>query len=133
MQFEGLRRGAHAPNLTPLIDIVFLLLVFFMLTAHFVKDERLDVQLPESESALSDEDDAAIELVLDRQNRVYLDDTQVPLAELAERLRLALRSRSNKHVKLRGDRGTNLRHVVAVLDAAKKAGASGVDIVTRRP
>ncbi|MCK5385827.1 MAG: biopolymer transporter ExbD, partial [Gammaproteobacteria bacterium] len=39
MEFEGLQRNRKIPSLTPLIDIVFLLLVFFMLTAHFVKDE----------------------------------------------------------------------------------------------
>jgi len=133
MQFEGMRRGAQIPNLTPLIDIVFLLLVFFLLTAHFVKDKRLDIQLPKAESALPSDKDAALELVLDRQNHIHIGDKLIRDGDLTTAVEQALRMRSNKQITLRGDQGADLKHVVAVMDAAHKAGASGVDIVTDQP
>ena len=63
MQFEGGRRSSHVPNLTPLIDIVFLLLIFFMLTSHFVREDALDIQLPEAESGHSLDDKKALKLL----------------------------------------------------------------------
>ncbi|MES9848528.1 MAG: biopolymer transporter ExbD, partial [Candidatus Thiodiazotropha sp.] len=45
MEYEYKRRSGQVLNLTPLIDVVFLLLVFFMLTAHFIEDEAIDIQL----------------------------------------------------------------------------------------
>jgi biopolymer transport protein ExbD len=133
MQFEGTRRSGQAPNLTPLIDIVFLLLIFFMLTAHFVRDEGIDIQLPQAESAVSREDDAALVVVLDTNGQIRLDDKIIEEHELEAALRLALQGRSKKWVTLRGDRASDLGNAVTILDAARKAGAETVDVVTEKP
>ena len=133
MQFEGTRRSGQAPNLTPLIDIVFLLLIFFMLTAHFVRDESIAIQLPQAETAVSREDDAAVVVVLDSNGRTRLDGKIIEAQTLEEALRRALQSRSKKWVTLRGDRASDLGNAVTILDAARKAGAETVDVVTEKP
>ncbi|MDQ6963534.1 MAG: biopolymer transporter ExbD [Mariprofundales bacterium] len=133
MQFEGARRSAQIPNMTPLIDIVFLLLIFFMLTAHFVRDEGIAIQLPQAETAVAQEDDTALIVLLDRDGNIRLNDTIVAPHELESSLRSELRNRNKKWVTLRGDRASNLGSAVTILDAARKAGAQTVDVVTEHP
>ena len=133
MEFEGLRRSSHTPNLTPLIDIVFLLLVFFMLTAHFVEDEAITIALPEAQSSTELKQDEVVQVLVDAQGRAYINGEEIAITELEMRLRIELQDRDNKWVTLRGDQGTDLAKAVAVLDAARRAGADAVDIVTNRP
>jgi len=133
MQFEGTRRSGQAPNLTPLIDIVFLLLIFFMLTAHFVRDEGIAIKLPQAESAVSRQDDATVEVVLDTEGQIHLDGSILAADALEAELRRVLQTRTKKWVTLRGDRAADLGNAVAILDAARKAGAETVDVVTEQP
>ena len=133
MQFKGLPQRRKVPTLTPLIDIVFLLLVFFLLTAHFVKDESLDITLPEAESALPMEDEQALEIILDKGGRILLQNRAVAEDKLTETLRQTLQGRSNKQVLLRGDQNAQLGLTVKIMDAARKAGAESMDIITQQP
>ncbi|MEW6427939.1 MAG: biopolymer transporter ExbD [Thermodesulfobacteriota bacterium] len=132
MQFEGRRRVSRVPNLTPLIDVVFLLLIFFMLTSHFVRDESIPLNLPTADSA-GPLEEQTLQVVLDGQGHILLDGAQIDPQALEERLRLALGNRGDRRLQIRGDRVASLGLTVNVLDAARKAGAEGVDIVTREP
>jgi len=134
MQFEGTRRSGQPPNLTPLIDIVFLLLIFFLLTSNFIKEQRIDIALPQSHSSQKiNPDEKALEIRLKADNSIYLQDQPVSLDKLDSALVDALQSRRHKQLQLRGDKGADLMHIVVILDAARKAGAAGVDIVTEKP
>jgi len=133
MHFEGRRRATHLPNLTPLIDIVFLLLVFFMLTSHFVREKSLEVDLPQSESGAPLEEVAQIELVLDADGALFLQERPVEPEALEGVLRQALAGHDNKVVRIRGDREATVGKAVSVLDVARRAGAEAVDIVTEAP
>lgn len=133
MHFEGRRRTTHLPNLTPLIDIVFLLLVFFMLTSHFVREKTLEVDLPRSHSGTTVEQVEQIELVLDAEGTLFLQERPVEPEALENELRKTLASHDNKMVRIRGDREATVGGAVSVLDAARRAGAETVDIVTEAP
>lgn len=133
MQFEGRRRSSGVPNLTPLIDMVFLLLVFFMLTSHFVREESLPVDLPSAESGAPLKDREVLEIVADAQSRLRIHNRIVEPEDLATALREALAGGDVHTVRLRGDRRATLDVTVTVLDAARSAGAEGVDIVTEEP
>ena len=133
MQFEGVRRSSDVPNLTPLIDIVFLLLVFFLLTAHFVRDEGIAIELPEAESAVASDDDALVEVVIDSDGVIRLCGDIVAPQQLEARIKAALEGKAKRWVTLRGDRSTQLQLAVSVLDAARRAGAESVDVVTEKP
>lgn len=133
MEFEGLTSRHKTPNLTPLIDIVFLLLVFFMLTAHFVKDQSLDINLPEANSATNLEDQGALEIVINNNGDILIDKKIIKSDELAVALQQSLQARSNKQVILRGDKSSKLDLTVQVMDAARKAGAESLDIITDQP
>ena len=133
MQFEATRRSAQPLNLTPLIDIVFLLLVFFMLTAHFVRDEGLPIELPEAESAVSLENNKPIEIAISADGRITHAGELLNPEQLQEKLATLLATKLEKRVVIRGDIGASLGDSVKVLDAARQAGAAGVDIVTEKP
>lgn len=131
MQFEGRRRSSASPNLTPLIDVVFLLLVFFMLTSHFVKEETIAVELPEAESGNPNEKEL-LEVALDAQGRILLHEHFVEPEALEDTLRKELSTRAEKIVRIRGDKAAVLGTAITVLDSARKAGAKAVDIVTEK-
>lgn len=133
MQFEGRRRSSQVPNLTPLIDIVFLLLVFFMLTSHFVQEQALNIDLPVADSGEVVTEDNQLEVVLDAEGRFLINDHFVDPDNLESVLAQQLGEREEDHlVRIRGDRDAPMGLAVTVLDAARKAGASGVDIVTEQ-
>ena len=133
MEFKGLTARHKTPNLTPMIDIVFLLLVFFMLTAHFVKDQSLDIVLPEANSATKLDDEAALEISINNKNEILIDEKIIKSEELDITIQQNLQGRSNKQVVLRGDKNSKLDLTVQVMDAARKAGAESLDIITSQP
>lgn len=132
-RFEASRRSGQALNLTPLIDIVFLLLVFFMLTAHFVRDEGLPIELPEAASAHALENDDPVEVVISSDGRITHDGKLIAPEQLQKTFAALLSTKLKKRVVIRGDAEANLGDSVKVLDAARLAGATGVDIVTEKP
>jgi len=133
MEFKGLTVSHKTPNLTPLIDIVFLLLVFFMLTAHFVKDQSLDIALPEADSADNLEEQGALEIEITNKGEILIARQVIKQDQLDEILQDTLQARSNKQVILRGDKNSKLDLTVQIMDAARKAGAESLDIVTNLP
>ena len=133
MEFKGLTKSHRAINLTPLIDIVFLLLVFFMLTAHFVKDQSLDIVLPEASSSASLEEQGALEIIINDKAEIWIADQVVEQTELDAIIKRSLQERTNRQVILRGDKSSKLDLIVKVMDAARKAGAESLDIITDQP
>lgn len=132
MQFEGYRRSSHVPNVTPLIDIVFLLLIFFMLTSHFVQDDVLNIQLPETESGEQLDEKKSIEIVINTEGQWLYREKVVDADALLLVLQEDLSKLEDKRVRIRGDKSSDLGSAVTVLDIARRAGATGVDIVTER-
>ena len=131
MQFEGSRRSSHVPNLTPLIDIVFLLLIFFMLTSHFVREDTLSIQLPEANTS-QPSDKEAIEIIIDAEGKWLYKNEILNADALSRVLQEDLLQRTDKQVRIRGDKSSNLASTVNLLDIAREAGATGVEIVTEK-
>lgn len=133
----GYKRPRHSNvvlNLTPLIDIVFLLLVFFMLTAHFVEDQALVVDLPDADNAPAAADhEEIVTVIISAEDGVLINNQPVPDDKLVEYLRDALDKSEERMVRIRGDNQANLGVAVKVLDAAEAAGAKAVDILTEKP
>lgn len=130
MQFEGNRRSSHIPNLTPLIDIVFLLLIFFMLTSHFVRDDALEIELPQTQSGEAFDEKKTIEIVIDAKGQWLYGGHVQDADSLRHALQQDLSVREHKRVSIRGDRSAGLGGAVSVLDISRQAGATGVDIIT---
>jgi len=132
MQFEGKRRSSHIPNLTPLIDIVFLLLIFFMLTSHFVREDTLNIQLPEANSGQQLDEKKSIEVVINADEQWLYKGEVVDANTLKRLLREDLAKLEVKRVRIRGDKVSDLGSAVSLLDLVRESGATSVDIVTQK-
>ncbi|WP_369163157.1 ExbD/TolR family protein [Candidatus Thiodiazotropha sp. LNASS1] len=133
MEYEYKGRSSQVLNLTPLIDIVFLLLVFFMLTAHFIEDEAIDIQLPVAESSQPSVDDDTVEVALLPNGELLVDGRAATLDNLEDTLRGALHAPNKRYVRLKGDQAAAFGAGVKVIDAARSAGAESLDILTEKP
>lgn len=130
---ERRRHSSVVLNLTPLIDIVFLLLVFFMLTAHFIEEERVDINLPKASSGEPLKDDHYVTVLLTPEGEILVDGDRTSLSSLAETLRGALHAPDKKFVRLKGDQVAHFGKAVQIIDAARVAGAEALDIQTEQP
>jgi biopolymer transport protein ExbD len=114
-------------NLTPLIDIVFLLLVFFLLTTHFMEEESLGVRLPTAAGTTTRQRNE-VALAITREGRVFIAGQPLLLSELEQKLRSMIGNDTT--VIIRGDRSVPLQTAVSVMEKAKKAGATRIVIAT---
>jgi biopolymer transport protein ExbD len=127
------RRASSILNLTPLIDIVFLLLVFFMLTSHFIEEQAIDIDLPKAKNGSDVIEKEYVEVVVNPEGELLVEGRRVQLEHLEETIRGALHAPGAKYVRLRGDHDARLGLAVSVIDAARAAGAESLDILTRQP
>lgn len=130
MKLNRRKRPPIELNLSPLIDVIFILLIFVVLVARFVDQERLDVTLPSAEAGRPAEVDALLVTVTD-QGEVALEGEVVPPERLFDRLR-AERKRFARAV-LVADRAVALQAAVDVISTAKLAGFEAVAVATRPP
>jgi biopolymer transport protein ExbD len=115
------------PDLTPLIDTVFLLILFFALTFSFSRETVLSLELPQAKRTAPSAG-AGLAIDVTSENTVLLDGRPVTRKELAGRL---ARERAAKRVTIRADRRAIMDTVVSVWDAAREAGFEELEIVTR--
>lgn len=120
-------------NLTPLIDVVFLLLIFFMVSSTFDRHAKLKVQLPQAEAQMQQAQDNPVVLSIDASGKYYIDDRQV-VNEQLETLKTALRQtvgeRTDVTLLLRADGRTPHQSVVRAMDAASQLGLTKLSIAT---
>lgn len=124
-------------NLTALIDVVFLLLIFFMVTTTFDRHARLKVSLPESSTKATQQQDEPLVLSIDAQGNYFLNERQIINQQL-ETLKQALRKtigEKNQDYKdvalvLRADANTPHQSVVRAMDAASQLGMTRLSIAT---
>ena len=131
MRFKRLKRRTEIEkghlDIAPLIDVVFLLLIFFMLTSNFVVQSGIKVHLPK---ALSSEVVRAENLVvtLTGQDLLFLNDEPITVNVLTDKIRQA--AQENKAVMLKADTGASLGRVVEIWDLCRQFGVSQINIAT---
>ncbi len=129
MKFRELRRVRAEPGMTAMIDIIFLLLLFFVLSSSFVLQPGVKVELPRT---VTQEHPVRKDLILiiSRDKRVFLNNDQVPLKSLWGRLIEELKVQPEGLMIIRADKGVPHGLVVQVMDIAKQAGALRMSIAT---
>ena len=134
MQFKRQKQADTEVNLTPLIDVVFLLLIFFMVSTSFIKETHLSINLPK---ALSGEEQvqeaAALEVIIDA-NGFYQINGRALVNTDTETLQSALKSLSendiSKPITVTSDANAPYQAVVSVIDIAGSMGFSKINITT---
>ena len=135
MKFRQAPREELELNLTPLIDVVFLLLIFFMVSTTFQKESEISLQLPRASDAPAEPVTDRIEIVINAAGRVYVNDQELVQSDV-ESLQTALHQvsggRSDTPVTIRADAQTTHQSFVTALDAAARLGMRRVTIATTR-
>jgi biopolymer transport protein ExbD len=117
--------------LTSLIDIVFLLLIYFLLTTNFLIEEGIKIKLPQA-MASAPQVEEVITIYVDQQGRAFLGTQEFSYAGLFDRLKEMITQRTNKLVVVRADRSVILNKAVKVMDIAKAAGAERLCLATEK-
>ena len=124
-------RGQVQVPLTSLIDIVFLLLIYFLLTTNFMVDEGIKIKLPQAKAS-APQTEEVITVYVDQEGRAFLENQEVEVGALFDRLKKMIGAQKDKLVVVRADRVVVLNKVVKVMDVAKAAGAGRLCLATEK-
>jgi biopolymer transport protein ExbD len=136
VKFKRSIRGELSINITPLIDVVFLLLIFFMVTTTFSRETRLLVNLPEANAELVESQSAQIEIIVAREGNYVINGR--PLVDnrfetLIRGLELESEGDRDLSIILIADAEATHQSVVTAMDAIGQSGFSRLNIATQRP
>lgn len=129
MRYREKKDDLQAIDITPMIDMVFILLIFFMVSTTFVKDMKLDLDRPAASSAVT-ASTKAIRLYIDSNGDTFLDGEPVQVWVIQSRLRDQLKTMTSKAVLVITDDGVPAGKLVEVVDQARLAGATDVGVAT---
>lgn len=126
------KRRKPTINITSLIDVMFLLLIFFMVSSTFKKEEEaIDITLPQAGSSEAQALEYQ-EVVVDKQGRLFINGGQVDGAALKEHLKTILAEDPEAHIVLRADASSDWQPIVQVMDIAREVGVRNLIIPTDR-
>lgn len=136
MQFRRQNREDVSVNLTPLIDVVFLLLIFFMVSTTFTRETRLDITLPEADGSPAAQPEEQVKVVVGANGR-YSVNGRVLTKSDADTLRSVLLREAEKGTDIpftiTADAQASHQAVVRVMDVAGRIGFTHINITTRAP
>jgi biopolymer transport protein TolR len=116
-------------NVTPLVDVMLVLLIIFMVTAPMMM-QGVDVSLPEATAEPLDSEKEHLIITIDTKNQIFINDFQVTVDGLAEKLKKILEGRSDREVFLKADKDISYGTVVQVMAEIKGAGVEKLGMVT---
>jgi len=130
MRFTKKKKTISALQSTAMADIIFLLLIFFLLSSSFIIQTGIKVDLPRVTQVQSEtEKDIVVTITADES--LYLDGIKIPWANLRERLESRLSASRSKTVIVKGDEAIRLGRVVQVMDIARQLGADQMAIAAQ--
>jgi len=118
-------------DVSPLIDMVFILLIFFMVTTTFVKDMKLDINRPSASSA-SKAESKIVRVYIDNTGEVYIDNQPVKVWAIQSKVRDLLRTATDKNVLVITDDGIPVEKLIDVVDECRMSGAKDVAVSTTK-
>ena len=136
MKFRRSRKPDSGINLTPLIDVVFLLLIFFMVTTTFTQETRLLISLPEAGGETVDAEPESLELTIDKEGNYALNGQSLinrDIKTIMAALKDALAGNRDLPVVITADAESSHQAVVTAMDAAGKLGFNQLQIATQQP
>jgi biopolymer transport protein TolR len=134
MAFESGQRGQFASqiNVTPLVDVMLVLLVIFMVTAPMIQ-QGVEVSVPRVKASALPGKEEQFVVSITRKQEIYLNDTRLGLDQLTEKLQAIAVARPDREVFVRADEEVPYGTVIKAMAAIKAAGIENVGMVTEMP
>ncbi len=132
-RFRGYRRGRSAEiNMAPLIDMIFILLIFFLVTTSFVKESGVEVQRPTAQSATpAKKVNLMVEVTQDGQ--VYIEGKPIDIRAVQSRMKRFMVESPGGSVLVVADKSSQTGTVIQVLDQSRMAGVEKISVAARKP
>jgi biopolymer transport protein ExbD len=131
MEFKRKKYNHQIINIAPLVDVVFLLLLFFLLSSHFIQESVIKVKLPRSETA-EPRHKREKTIIITHDGRVYFMDKEVQVERVSEIIKQTLRPPEKESIRIKPDRNVNVGLLVRIIDEVRMAGIENFTIVTER-
>lgn len=135
MKLRSRRREDVELNITPLIDVVFLLLIFFMVSTTFEKQSEMKITLPEASQEATETIPDSVTVAVDKEGRVFVNKKSLVNAQLItirEAIRDATHDMKAPTVIIRADANATHQSVVRIMDAARQLGLIKITFATQK-
>ncbi|MEN6466491.1 MAG: biopolymer transporter ExbD [Syntrophaceae bacterium] len=129
---NGDNRLVSEINVTPLVDVVLVLLIIFMVTAPMLQ-MGIDINLPQVKSKTLDVSEEKLVLTVNGKKEIYINNYKTTLAELGVKLENIFKSRIEREVYMRADKDVPYGFVVQVMSEVRKAGVDKLGMITEPP
>lgn len=135
VNFGANRQDNPEINLTPLIDVVFLLLIFFMVSTTFDKQAEIQIDLPEANGKPVPQKNFVVEISIDSLGRYFVNNRRLRDSKLAT-LKMAIQetvgSKKNPHVIINSDKETAYQSVMTAMDAVRQLGMNKFSLTVKQ-
>jgi biopolymer transport protein ExbD len=128
MEIERNYKRKSKIDLTPLIDIIFLLVVFFLLTTKFVTSEIIDLNISTISNDIKNSDSNALVIILSDNNKFLLADKEYNLDHLKKIISPILSTDKNKNIIIMNNEGVTIQNIVTAMDQIKASGGYNISI-----
>ena len=117
------------PNITPMLDVVFILLIFFIVTANFIKEPGLEINRPDSETSEITEN-AAILIAIGAAGEIYMDGRRIDVRQVKANVIRLIAENPQGSVVIQADVKSTAEKIVAVMDEVREAGVVDISIAS---
>ena len=132
MRFRKKKDDEPDISIAPLVDIVFLLLIFFMVTSHYDIAAGVQIKLPKVTKRVAEPDaETRVDIIVDKDANIYLDGKKIDIKALKSRLSAEVKKRGMLNLVLQADADVRHGKVVEIMDIAKSAGINSIIIAAR--
>lgn len=121
-----------ALNITPLIDVLFILIIFFTVSSTFLEQPGIELKLPDAESSQTYTAQKVI-VYVDKTDKTFLNDQEINIDQLAESVSAKLAEQEDKNVVIRADSEVDHGVIIHVMDLLRKKGIYKIIISTEKP
>jgi biopolymer transport protein ExbD len=116
-------------NLTPMLDVVFILLIFFIVTANFIKEPGLEVNRPDAETS-SIQENAAILIAIGATNDIWIDGRRVDVRQVKANITKLLADNPQGSVVIQADEKAQADAIIQVMDQSREAGVYAISLAS---
>jgi biopolymer transport protein ExbD len=116
-------------ELAPFVDILFLLVTYFLMNATLANNPSIKIELPKSDTSQSAETQPLVVLI-NQENQIFINEKNVPLKDLGREVTALIKDKEKDQVIIRGDKRSSYQMVISVMDELNKAGVIRFNLAT---